>query len=339
MVASAARPSRSRRTTSSSRSRRRCSTPSTRTASAPRPRSTSERVELSAKLGENIVVAGAARFEAVDGGARRRVRPSAGEQARRARPGEAAATPSSRASSRCTSRSADPQWIGREEVPADVVAAEREIYANSDEVQSKPEEAREKIVEGMLNKRFFGGRTCSLEQEWIHDASKTVGAGAEGGGRGAYSSTSASRSQAEHERRPRRPIPRAPAAARLPARPPEALGRGADGRRASTASTSPSSESLAAEIAARARRRGRGRDRRRRRELLPRPRRRGRGDGPRDRRLRGHARDAAQRARAPGRARAGGRRHARAVGARRAPRWPSRTSAGARSATSRRAAS
>ena len=41
---------------------------------------------------------------------------------------------------------------------------------------SKPEQAREKIVEGMLNKRFFatspGG--VLLEQPWIHDAAKTV---------------------------------------------------------------------------------------------------------------------------------------------------------------------
>ena len=34
--------------------------------------------------------------------------------------------------------------------PRTTVAAEREIFANSDEVQSKPEQAREKIVEGML---------------------------------------------------------------------------------------------------------------------------------------------------------------------------------------------
>ena len=68
---------------------------------------------------------------------------------------------------------ANPQWIAREDVPADVASAEREIYANSDEVQSKPEQAREKIVDGMLNKRFFGVNVL-LEQEWIHDSSKSV---------------------------------------------------------------------------------------------------------------------------------------------------------------------
>jgi elongation factor Ts len=66
------------------------------------------------------------------------------------------------------------QWIGREDVPPDTVASEREIYSNSDEVQSKPEQAREKIVEGMMNKRFFA-QTVLTDEEWIHDGSKSVG--------------------------------------------------------------------------------------------------------------------------------------------------------------------
>src|SRR5207302_1973684 len=61
-----------------------------------------------------------------------------------------------------------------EAVEAKGVGAEREIFANSDEVQGKPEQAREKIVEGMLNKRFFGANVL-VDQEWIHDSSKTVG--------------------------------------------------------------------------------------------------------------------------------------------------------------------
>src|SRR5438874_8373296 len=73
------------------------------------------------------------------------------------------------------------RWIGREDVPEDVVAAEREIYANSDEVQSKPEQAREKIVEGMLNKRFFAEQVLT-EQPWIHDTGKTVGQALAGAG-------------------------------------------------------------------------------------------------------------------------------------------------------------
>jgi elongation factor Ts len=132
-----------------------------------------KRVELAAKLGENIVVAGTARFEAVDGalisayahppanklGVLVQVRGGDAELGRKLA---------------MHISWANPQWIERDGVPADVVSAEREIYANTDEVLSKPEQARDKIVEGMLNKRFFGVNVL-LEQEWIHDSSKTVG--------------------------------------------------------------------------------------------------------------------------------------------------------------------
>ena len=67
-----------------------------------------------------------------------------------------------------------PSWIGRDDVPEETVVQEREIYLGSDEVQSKPEQARDKIVEGMLNKRFFGASVL-VEQDWIHDSSKKVG--------------------------------------------------------------------------------------------------------------------------------------------------------------------
>ena len=133
-----------------------------------------ERQELAAKLGENVVVAGAARFEAVDGamidgyahppanklGVLVQIRGGSNELARRLAM-HIAASPGTR-------------WIGREDVPEDIVTAEREIYANSDEVKSKPEQAREKIVEGMLNKRFFAEQVLT-DQPWIHETSKSVG--------------------------------------------------------------------------------------------------------------------------------------------------------------------
>jgi elongation factor Ts len=132
-----------------------------------------ERVEVSAKLGENIVVAGTARFEAIDGGrvdayahppANKlgvlvQVRGGASELARRVAMHIAASAP---------------EWIGRDDVPPELVQAEREIFANSDEVQSKPEQAREKIVDGMLGKRFYATRVL-VDQPWIHDTAKTVG--------------------------------------------------------------------------------------------------------------------------------------------------------------------
>jgi elongation factor Ts len=132
-----------------------------------------ERLQLSGKLGENIVVAGAARFEAVDGaridgyahppanklGVLVQLRGGSPELARKVAMHIAASAP---------------QWIGRDDVPEDVVSTEREIFGNSDEVQSKPEQAREKIVEGMLNKRFFADRVLA-DQPWIHDTGKSVG--------------------------------------------------------------------------------------------------------------------------------------------------------------------
>ena len=134
-----------------------------------------ERQQLSGKLGENIAIVGAAQFTAGDDeivtgyahppanklGVLLQLRGGDAELGRKVAMHIAAS---------------NPQWIGRDDVPADAVTSEREIYANSDEVQSKPEQAREKIVEGMLNKRFFAERGGVLtDQPWIHDGSTTVG--------------------------------------------------------------------------------------------------------------------------------------------------------------------
>jgi elongation factor Ts len=72
---------------------------------------------------------------------------------------------------------AAPEWTTRKDVPAETVDAERGIFTNSDEVQSKPEAAREKIVDGMLGKRFFAATPGGVlvDQPWIHEPSKTVG--------------------------------------------------------------------------------------------------------------------------------------------------------------------
>ena len=132
-----------------------------------------ERAQLAGKLGENIVVTGATRFEAVNGariaayahpprnkiGVLLQMRGGSEDLARKVAMHVAAMSP---------------EWIGRDDVPEEKVATEREIYMSSDEVQSKPEQAREKIVEGMLNKRFFGANVL-VDQEWVHDSSKKVG--------------------------------------------------------------------------------------------------------------------------------------------------------------------
>ena len=133
-----------------------------------------ERQGLSGKLGENIVVSGAARFEAVDGGLiEGYAHPPANKLGVlvQVRGGD---SDLGRKLAMHIAASPGTRWIGRDDVPEDVVTAEREIYTNSDEVQSKPEQAREKIVEGMLNKRFFAEQVL-VEQPWIHDTGKTVG--------------------------------------------------------------------------------------------------------------------------------------------------------------------
>jgi elongation factor Ts len=134
-----------------------------------------ERLELIGKLGENIVVVGAARFEignghVVDGYAH----PPANKIGVLVDL-EGGTKELARQLAMHISFAA-PEWRTRDEVPAEVVAAERQIYLNSDEVQSKPEAAREKIVDGMLAKRFYAatpGGTLA-DQAWIHDPSKTV---------------------------------------------------------------------------------------------------------------------------------------------------------------------
>ena len=133
-----------------------------------------ERVELVAKLGENVSIAGAAHFVTVDGSTiSAYVHPPANKVGALVNVGGGSPDLGRRLAMHIAW--SEPRWIAREDVPEDVVTAEREIYASSDEVQSKPEQAREKIVDGMMNKRFFAERGgVLLDQPWIHDQSKTV---------------------------------------------------------------------------------------------------------------------------------------------------------------------
>jgi elongation factor Ts len=140
-----------------------------------------ERLELMGKLGENIVVAGVAHYD--DGGTvAAYVHPPANKIGVLVQL-EGGTEELARQLAMHISFAA-PQFISRDDVPAELLAAERQIYLNSDEVQSKPEQAREKIVDGMLAKRFFAAAPggALLEQSWIHDASRSVGAALEEAG-------------------------------------------------------------------------------------------------------------------------------------------------------------
>jgi elongation factor Ts len=65
-----------------------------------------------------------------------------------------------------------PQFISRDEVPADEVAAERKSLEAITRNEGKPEAAIEKIVEGRLN-GYFKDR-CLLEQPFVKDDKQTV---------------------------------------------------------------------------------------------------------------------------------------------------------------------
>ena len=64
---------------------------------------------------------------------------------------------------------ANPLSVSPEDVPADVIAKEKEIYKEQMLNSGKPENVVEKIVEGKLQKYY--SEVCLLEQEYIKDSS------------------------------------------------------------------------------------------------------------------------------------------------------------------------
>jgi elongation factor Ts len=69
---------------------------------------------------------------------------------------------------------ARPLYLTRAEIPADVVAAEKDTLENISRNEGKPEAALPKIVEGRLN-GYFKDR-CLVEQDFAKDNKQTVGA-------------------------------------------------------------------------------------------------------------------------------------------------------------------
>ncbi|MBE3555296.1 MAG: translation elongation factor Ts [Thermicanus sp.] len=65
-----------------------------------------------------------------------------------------------------------PLYVSRDEVPADVLEKEREIYKQQAMNEGKPEQIAEKMVEGRL--KNFLKEVCLLEQPFIKDGDKTV---------------------------------------------------------------------------------------------------------------------------------------------------------------------
>ena len=65
-----------------------------------------------------------------------------------------------------------PRWLDRTQVPADVVAAEREIYANQMKDQNKPANILAKIIDGKVQK--FYSEACLVDQVFVKDSALTI---------------------------------------------------------------------------------------------------------------------------------------------------------------------
>ena len=66
----------------------------------------------------------------------------------------------------------NPVAMTREEVPADVVEREREIYKQQALDSGKPENIVEKIIDGKMNK--FYSEVCLMEQAYVKDPDITI---------------------------------------------------------------------------------------------------------------------------------------------------------------------
>lgn len=67
---------------------------------------------------------------------------------------------------------ARPEYVRREEVPAEILEKEKEILKAQALNEGKPEKIVEKMVEGRIEKYYK--EVCLMEQGWIKDPDKTI---------------------------------------------------------------------------------------------------------------------------------------------------------------------
>ncbi|AEJ24056.1 translation elongation factor Ts [Weissella koreensis] len=72
----------------------------------------------------------------------------------------------------------NPQYVSREEVPADTLSHEKEIQLAAEDLNGKPDAIKEKIVEGRLNK--FLSEISLVDQAFVKGDGETVAAYVEG---------------------------------------------------------------------------------------------------------------------------------------------------------------
>ena len=68
--------------------------------------------------------------------------------------------------------SSAPEFVSRNEIPAEVIAEERRIEMGKEDLAKKPEQIREKIVEGRVNKLM--AERCLLEQPFVKNPDMTI---------------------------------------------------------------------------------------------------------------------------------------------------------------------
>lgn len=65
-----------------------------------------------------------------------------------------------------------PRWISREDVPADVIEKEKEIYREQMKNSGKPEHIIDRIIENKIES--FYQENCLMEQEYVFEKGKTI---------------------------------------------------------------------------------------------------------------------------------------------------------------------
>lgn len=68
--------------------------------------------------------------------------------------------------------SSAPEYVSRDEIPASVIEEEKRIEAGKEDLKNKPENIREKIVQGRVDKLF--GEKILVEQNFVKDPSITI---------------------------------------------------------------------------------------------------------------------------------------------------------------------
>ena|SRR3990167_6163575 len=66
----------------------------------------------------------------------------------------------------------DPKYISKQDIPADVIESEKNIYKEQASGANKPDDVIEKILEGKLDK--FAEENCLLEQAFVKDSDKKI---------------------------------------------------------------------------------------------------------------------------------------------------------------------